>query len=177
MKRNNIKEKIRKYFFIQPNAKLRVRQIEKELKLPLPSVIRYVNELEKEGILKRIKTGNVVFYSGDRASKNFLLEKKIYGLRSIFQSGLIDYLIQQYSNPALILFGSYSKGEDIETSDIDIYIETPSNKKLSIEKYEKALQRKIQLFVHKNIKEIKSKELANNIINGIVINGYLEVFT
>ena len=177
MKRNNIKEKIKGYFFVCPSSRLRVRQMEKELNLPLPSVIRYAYELEKEGILKKIKTGNVVFYSADRASENFLLEKKLYNLKSIFQSGLADYLIQQYSNPAVAVFGSYSKGEDTETSDIDLYIETASNKKLSFEKYENCLQRRIQLFVHKTIKEVKSKELANSVINGVIINGYIEVFT
>jgi len=53
MKTYNIKEKIKEYFFMNPTAKLRVRQMERELKLPLPSVIRYCRELEKEGILRK----------------------------------------------------------------------------------------------------------------------------
>ena len=62
MKRRNIniKEQIRKHFFINPLAKLRVRGVERTLKLPLPSVIKYCKELEEEGILTTIKTGNVV---------------------------------------------------------------------------------------------------------------------
>ncbi len=47
MKRKNIKRQIKEHFFVFPSVKLRVRQVEKELKVPLPSVIRYTKELEK----------------------------------------------------------------------------------------------------------------------------------
>jgi hypothetical protein len=52
MKRKNIniKEKIKDHFFMNPTLRIRVRQLEKALKLPLPSVIRYCRELQKEGI-------------------------------------------------------------------------------------------------------------------------------
>ena len=176
MKTKNIKQKIQEYFFINPTAKLRVREIEKLLKLPLPSVIRYCQELQIEGILTIIKTGTVVFYTGDRASNDFLLEKKLYNIKSLYQSGLIEFLKIELSNPAVILFGSYSKGEDTEESDIDLYIETPSKKKINTEKFEKKLKRKIQIFRHKSIYEIKNLHLSNNIINGFILNNYIEVF-
>lgn len=176
MEAKNIKEKIKEYFFVNPTAKLRVRQIERELKAPLPSVIRYAKELEKEKILKRSETGNVVFYSGDRSSKHFLLEKKLFNLRNLYYSGVVDFLITELSNPVIIVFGSYAKGEDIEGSDVDLYIETPSRKDINLKKYEENLQRKIQIFKYKNIKEIKNIHLRNNIVNGILLNGFIEVF-
>lgn len=175
MKRQNIKEELKAYFFMNPTAKLRVRQIERELKLPLPSVIRYVNELEREQVLKKIEMGTVVFYSADRSSKKFLLEKRLFNTRLMYTSGLIDFLINELSNPAIIIFGSYSKGEDVENSDIDIYIETLSRKEINLESFEKKLKRKIQIFRHKHISEIKNTHLANNIINGINLNGFVEV--
>ena len=61
MKRKDIKQSIKEYFFINPSSNLRVRGIERTLKLPLPSVIRYCKELEKEEILTIVKTGNVSF--------------------------------------------------------------------------------------------------------------------
>ncbi len=176
MKSKNIKDKVRKYFFISPTIKLRVRQIERELKIPLPSAIRYVKELEKEEILRKSETGNVVFYSGDRSSKNFLLEKKLFNIENLYSSGLIDFLITELSNPVIIVFGSYSKGEDVEDSDIDLYIETPSKKEIKLEYFEKILKRKIQIFRHKKISEVKNIDLANNIINGILLNGFIEAF-
>ena len=172
----DIKRKIKEFFFMNPTAKMRVRQLERVLGLSLPSVIRYCKELSKEGILKTLIIGNVKFYTADRSNEIFLLEKRIFNLKQIYISGLIKYLREELSNPTVVLFGSYSKGEDVEDSDIDIYIETLSKKKLNTKKFEKILQRKIQIFRFKNIKQIPNKKLADNIINGITLNGFLRVF-
>lgn len=174
MRIKNIRERIKEFFFLNPTLKLRVRQIERHVKVPLPSVIRYTQELEEEKILKSSEIAAVTTYSADRTSPQFLLEKKLFNIQQLFSSGLMDFLIEQLSNPNLIVFGSYSKGEDIEKSDIDIYLETSSKKKINIEKFEKILQRKIQLFVYNNIKEVENIELANNIMNGITLNGFIE---
>ena len=175
MKRKDIKQTIKEHFFLNPTAKLRVREIERILKLPLPSVIRYCKELEKEEILTTDKTGSVTFYTTSR-SETYLLEKKFYNIKQIYKLGLINYLKIELNNPAIVLFGSYAKGEDTEDSDIDIYIETPSKKQINLEKFEKLLKRKIQVFQHKNLKGITNHNLANNIINGITLNNYIEVF-
>jgi predicted nucleotidyltransferase len=176
MKRKDIKQTIKEYFFINPSSKMRLREIERALKIPLPSVIRYCKELKDEGILTTIKTGNVVFYTADRTNENFLLEKKLYNIKSLYISGLINFLKTELSNPPVIVFGSYSRGEDVENSDIDLYIETPSKKELNLEKFERILKRKIQIFRHARLNEIKNPNLANNVINGVILNNYVEVF-
>ena len=177
MKNYNIKEKIKVFFSMNPTAKLRVRQIERELGLPLPSVIRYCSELEKEGILRKESVSGISAYSADRASKKFLIEKRLLNIKMMFESGLVDYIIREHFNPIIVLFGSYSKGEDIESSDIDLYIETPKKQDFRLEKFEKTLKRRIQVFNYKNIKDVRNLHLSNNIINGITINNYLEAFT
>lgn len=176
MNTKNIKVRLKEYFFLNPTTKLRVRQIEREADIPLHSAIRYTKELEKEGILKSSSIADVTLYSADRVSPHFLLEKKLYNIRSLFSSGLADFLVQELSNPTIAVFGSYSKGEDVEGSDIDIYIESSKKEIKSLEHFEKKLQRKIQIFQDKKISLIKNKELANNIINGVVLNGFVEVF-
>ena len=175
MKRKDIKQTMREYFFINPNAKLRVRELERALKLPLPSVIRYCKELEQEDILTTSKNGSVTFYTAS-GNETYLLEKKLYNIKRLYLSGLINYLKIELSNPAIILFGSYAKGEDTESSDIDLYTETPSKRQVKLEKFKKLLKREIQIFQHENIKEITNKHLANNIINGIILNNYIVVF-
>ena len=177
MIRKDINQIIREFFFVNPAAKLRVREIERTLKLPLPSVIRYCNELEQEGILTTNKIGNVNFYTSNMGSEKYILEKRLYNIKQLYESGLIEYLKVNLSNPAIVLFGSFAKGEDTEESDIDLYIETPSKKEISLEKFEDKLKRKIQVFRHKNLKEISNPHMANNIINGITLNNYIGVFT
>jgi len=172
----DIKGRIRGYFFVHPTEKLRVRQIERTLNAPLPSVIRYTKELDKEGILQAIEISKVKFYAANRDSKKFLIEKMLFNIKSLLDSGLLEYLINEFGNPAIILFGSYSKGEDIESSDIDVYIEAASQPKIDLEKFEKILERKIQPFFYPNIKKVPNPHLANNILNGIKLNGFVEVF-
>src|SRR3989344_7597466 len=174
MKTKNIKQKIKEYFFLHPTEKLRVRQIERIVKVPLPSVIRYAKELEKEEIIQSNIISNIKVYSADRSSKEFLVEKKLFNIKSLYDSEVVDHIIKELSNPVIILFGSYSKGEDIEKSDIDLYIQTPSKKSINLKKYEKILQRSIQIFIFSDIKKISNPMLVNNILNGIVLNGYIE---
>jgi len=175
MKQKDIKRQIKEYFFQNPTTKLRVRQIEREVMVPLPSAIRYAKELENENILKSTVIAEIKLYSADRSSNNFKLEKRLFNIKQIYDSGLVSELIKELHNPTIILFGSYSKGEDVESSDIDLFIEI-TQKSINLDKYEQKLNRKIQLFQHKSIKEIKNKDLANNIINGITLNGFVEVF-
>ena len=177
MKRKDIKKQIENYFFQHPTVRLRVRQLERELKLPLPSVIRYCAELEKERICKREKFSGISTFAADRNSEKYLLEKRLYNIQQLFHSGVIDYLVKEYSNPTIILFGSYFRGEDTEESDIDLYIQTPSKTEIKIEKFEKVLKRKVQVFQYKNLKEISNFHLVNNILNGITLHGFVEVFT
>ena len=44
-----------------------------------------------------------------------------------------------------------------------------------LEKYEKKLDKKIQLFFSEDIKKLPT-ELRNNILNGIKLRGYLKIF-
>ncbi|MBR9675878.1 nucleotidyltransferase domain-containing protein [Candidatus Woesearchaeota archaeon] len=176
MIKKSIKERIKEYFFVNPTAKLRVREIERTLSLSLPSVIRYCKELEEENILTTNKIGSVTFYTAKRNNESFLLEKKLFNIRSLYVSGLVEYLKKELSNPVIILFGSYSKGEDVEDSDIDIYIETQADRKIGLGEFEKKLKRKIQVFTYKSINDIKNVHLTNNILNGVVLNNYVEVF-
>lgn len=176
MRAYNIKERIREYFFMNPTAKLRVRQMERELKAPLPSVIRYCRELEKEGMLKKESVSGISTYSADRASKRFLTAKMLFNIKMAFESGLVEYLVKEHFNPVIVLFGSYSKGEDTEDSDIDLYIETPKKREFTLQKFEKQLKHKIQVFNYRSIKEVPNHHLSNNIVNGITLNSFVEAF-
>lgn len=176
MAQKDIKKKLTEYFYLNPTVRLRVRQITREVDISLPSSIRYVQELVDESILKKTNIANITVFSADRSSPIFLLNKKLFNVSKLYSSGLINQIINSFSNPNIILFGSYSRGEDIEKSDIDIYVETNSKREVNLKKFEEILQRDIQLFKFKSLSSIKNKDLCNNIINGINLNGFVEVF-
>ena len=74
----------------------------------------------------------------------------------------------------IVLFGSAAKGEDIKTSDIDLFIQC-KERKIELEKFEKKINRRISLFFAEDFSDL-SGELRNNLINGIKLKGYLKVF-
>ncbi|MBW2983424.1 nucleotidyltransferase domain-containing protein [Candidatus Woesearchaeota archaeon] len=168
--------RIMEHFLQHPTAKLRVRQVERETGISLPSVIRHVKRLAQEGILKQQEIGGVTLYTADRANEAYKKEKRLHNLRAIHESGLLRHLIDELDNPSIILFGSYDKGDDTEDSDIDLYIQTPSKKKPRLDAYEKKLERSIQPHISKRLDDIKNDELKDNIINGTILNGHVEVF-
>jgi predicted nucleotidyltransferase len=74
----------------------------------------------------------------------------------------------------IILFGSASKGEDLQESDLDIFMECEETK-LNLLKYEKIINRKINILFNPKFNNL-SNELKNNIMNGIILKGYIKLF-
>ena len=87
--------------------------------------------------------------------------------------GLVKFLSDNLMPQSIILFGSYVRGEDITESDIDIFVES-ATRNIDISKFEKKLNKKIQLHFKKNINTLPL-ELKNNIINGIKLYGRIEL--
>jgi predicted nucleotidyltransferase len=175
MKIKSNKEKLQEHFFVHPTSTLRVREIERATGLPLPSITKYLKELLTEGILQEKIVGKTKFYTANRGANSYRNKKILFNIQTIFEAKLIEHIIKEYHNPAIRLFGSYAKGEDTEDSDIDIYVQTPL-KTIKLDTYEQQLKKKIHVFAYKSIRDIENIELANNIMNGIPLNGYIEVF-
>lgn len=58
------------------------------------------------------------------------MKKRLFNLSEIYKSGIIDFLIKEYSPNSISLIGNYSRGEDIEKSDVDIVV--ISDKKMQL---------------------------------------------
>jgi predicted nucleotidyltransferase len=169
---------ILKPFFEEPNRRFSIRELSRILKINHTTVRQYLNKLVKEGFLSVKKGGLYSFYQLVFSKKTTNL-KLYYNLEKIRESGLIEDLEKTYDLPVIVLFGSYASAMDDKTSDIDICLISNVEKEFNAEKYENKLNRKISL--HKFTKNLwnKSKKsnpnLINNICNGIVLSGELEV--
>jgi len=95
------------------------------------------------------------------------------------KSGVIDALKETLHPYVIILFGSYAKAENTQQSDIDLFIIANTKNHFDISRYEKLLGTSLQLFIHtpKEFEKLKktSPELINNVINGEVLEGFIEV--
>ena len=170
-----------RHFYKEPNRLFHVREMARLLKLNPTTASKYLNQLNKEGLLAKSSELGHLLFKANTESSSYRYAKIYYNLKSLWDSGLIVYLDKELHYPeAILLFGSYAKGENDENSDIDLFVLANTKKHLDFDIFEKKLRANIQLFV-KNRDEFaklqkENKNLVNSILNGIVIKGYLEVF-
>ena len=160
-----------KPFFNDCYRKISVREYAKILDISPPTASILLNLYFKEGLLKREEDRIYLFFSADRDSWMFVDLCKSYWKNLLEKIGFIEYLSNEYKIANIILFGSLSKAEVTENSDIDMAIISVSDKKINFQKFEKKLGRKIQIFRFDSIKDIKNKELLNNILKGYNLSG------
>jgi len=169
---------ILKPFFEEPNRKFSIRELSRILKINHTTVRQHLNRLVEEGFLSSKRGGLYSFYQLVLTKKTLNL-KLHYNLEKIRESNIIQDLEKMFNLPVIVLFGSYASAMDDKSSDIDICLISNVEKEFSTEKYEKKLNRKISL--HKFNKKSWEKarktnhSLVNNVCNGMVLSGELEV--
>lgn len=165
-------------FFDEPETEFSLAEIKRRSGKAATSVLIHLKELTKDGIIlkasKKAGKRQYPIYKSNQINLSYKNYKQFFNLDMLKRSNLIEFIKNQCFPDCIILFGSFAKGEDVNTSDIDLYIQS-KEKKLNLEKYEKFLGRKIQLHFKEDFNQY-AKELKNNIINGIVLSGYLEIF-
>lgn len=154
--------------------RLSQREIAQLLNVSPTAVSKSVKRLEGKNLAKIEKTKTINFVSFNREEQRAIELKRVENLKSIYLSGLLRYLKEQLPGGTIILFGSYSRGEDTSTSDIDIAIVERKDKLLKVEKYEKILNRKINVNFYDSWKGLH-KNLKNNILSGILLHGGVEL--
>lgn len=165
----NNKYKVLELFFDMPGTEFNIRRIARLTKTSTTTVASALKELLKKEMVRKRKAGNAVFISANRESAQFIREKRLHNIEKIYNSGLVEYLVKEYSEPdAIILFGSFSRGEDTENSDIDIAVINGKGAS-KIGHFEDVLKRKISL--HEiNLRDLE-KEFFLNLANGFVLYG------
>jgi len=134
----------------------------------------------KAGLITIEKLSKIWRIRANRTNWFFIRSKIVHNLDFIYKSGLVEFLIDYFKNPkTIVLFGSFRRGEDESASDIDIAIETDEKTDYNIiglrdlSEFEKIIGRKIQLHIFS--RESIDLNVFNNIANGIVLWGFLEV--
>tara|TARA_Y100000310_G_scaffold321147_1_gene378410 strand:+ start:2176 stop:2712 length:537 start_codon:yes stop_codon:yes gene_type:complete len=165
-------------FFKEPTKQHYLIEISRKTNLAHTSTKQHLKQLIKLGIIDETKEkrGKRVFpiYKANFNEETYRKYKRYYNIYSLEQSGLIEHLVRKLTPHCLVLFGSYQRGEDIEDSDIDLFIER-GEKNLDLKKFEKILNREIQIHFKKSFKDYH-KGLKINIANGIVLQGHLDAF-
>ncbi|MBI2137572.1 nucleotidyltransferase domain-containing protein [Candidatus Woesearchaeota archaeon] len=159
---------------LRAGEKLSQREISKILNVSPTAVANSVRKLKDAKFVKVEKTKTINFVSFNRDEPKAIWLKRVENLKSICLSGLSDYFEKELAGGTVVLFGSYSIGEDTNASDIDIAVVERKDKLLHLEEYERILNRKINVNFYNSWKEIH-KHLKNNILNGILLQGSVEL--
>ncbi len=165
-------------FYREPTKTHHLMNISKDTKIAHTSIKKNLKELTKQSIINELieKKGSRKFpyYEANLENTEFKRLKMLYNLSLIFESGIIEFIDDELAPKTIILFGSFRRGEDTEDSDIDLFIEC-KREIFDLSLYEKKIGRKIELHFNEDFASY-SKELKNNILNGIVLIGFLEGF-
>lgn len=173
-------QKTLEVFYKFPEKEFSMSDLAKEAGVAKANLGKILSELEKIGFIQVEKLSKIWRIKANQSNWYYIRGKIVHNLNFIYESGLVEYIVKKYNNPkSVVLFGSFRKGEDMSKSDIDIAVELPEIKDYSAKhlaelgEYEESIGRKVQ--IHEFNRKVVDINVFNNIANGIVLYGFLEV--
>lgn len=176
--------KVLQWFYSYPLLPISLSELAKELSISKKTANRIVLKLIKEDFLIKEELGRIWRITCNTRHIYNLTRKISYNLSLVYQllyeRNLMKEIYEKVGNAkAIILFGSYRKGDDNEKSDIDIAVELIGDYDLKIVNlgdipqfgYRKNVPVNLHVFSRNKI----DINLFSNISNGIVLAGFLEV--
>ncbi|MEK6914898.1 MAG: nucleotidyltransferase domain-containing protein [Nanoarchaeota archaeon] len=176
LKLTNLQQRIMRILFVNAGKSLNALNIAKEIGVSQPAISKALPFLVKKDFIKLEKDKNSgrLSIQANRENHKIMQLKRADNLKLIYESGLADFLEKEFAGGTIILFGSYSRGEDVFNSDIDVAVIRRKDKKINLENFENVLKRNIHLNFYDSFKNVH-KNLKENLFNGIVLYGGIEL--
>ena len=177
---NEAYRKVMCWFFSFPAKELSLNDLTKLTNISKTTANKIVKKLVNEGFLKTNPLGKIWRITCNQKHEFNTIRKIPYNLELIYQSGIIGAVLKNTENPrAIILFGSYRKGDDTENSDIDIAVETFNDEEINFLNLGTipvlGYRQNVKVHLVKFARNKIDLNLFTNIANGIVLYGLLEV--
>ena len=168
------------WFYAYPRSKIGLTNLAKSINSSKTATKQIVEDLVQIQFLTKEIVGRAWLLSANQKHPYFITKKIPYNSSTIYESGILDAVYQAVpSARAIILFGSYRWGTDIEDSDIDIGVEVVDNEELLIHRLgiieQLGYRKKVPVNLHIFSRNKIDLNLFVNIANGIVLDGFLEV--
>jgi len=155
-------------FFIEPTMIHFIKEISKKIALAPVSVRNYIEDLQNENLIRKKEAKPFNGFVANRESEKFTFYKKVYNIYTLRE--LTEFLVSEYYPKVIIVFGSYSRGEDVESSDIDLFLLSKSKKDVELKIFEKKLHREIHVIAVNDVKKLDNK-LIKKIYGGVTLYG------
>lgn len=178
-----LQQEMLRFLIIRSGKSYNILGIAKALNRTQAGIAKAVPGLEKKELIKTRKDRESGRWSIELNldKKEVIESKRIENLKILYESSLVRYLEDNFPGRCVILFGSYSRGEDLYYneaneygSDIDIAIIGSGKKEINLDKFEKILEREIIINFYPSFNDIH-KNLKNNILNGIILSGSIDL--
>ena len=168
------------WFYANPNSRIGLSELSKLINSSKTATKQAIEILIKKEFINREIAGRSWIISSNNRHPFIITKKMPYHLSKIYEIGIVEEIYKMVPQAsAILLFGSYRWGTDIETSDIDIAIETLDNKELEIWELgtigELGYRKNVKVNVHTFSRNKIDLNLFANIANGIILDGFLEV--
>ncbi len=175
-KLTNLQQKIIRLLFVKKGVSLNALNIAKCLSVSQAAVSKALPFLEKEKYVevKKDKDSKRLSIELDRENYKLIQLKRVDNLKLIYETELVDFLEGVFPGGIIILFGSYSYGEDMVNSDIDIAIIGRKEKPINLSAFEKVFEKEIRINFYEDFSKI-NKNLKSNLFNGIVLSGRISL--
>ncbi len=171
-----LQQEIMRFLFLNAGESFNARGLARSLGVSQPAVSKALPLLQRRELVRVVK---------DRNSKRLAIElnrenplavgmKRAENIRQIYESGLAGFLRENYPGCAVIVFGSFAKGEDTRRSDIDVAVVGIKGRTPDLRGFEKNLGKEIRINFYSSFKEINA-ELKNNILGGILLSGWIDL--
>jgi predicted nucleotidyltransferase len=168
------------HLFRYPTVEFSLSEIAEKTRLSKATVSRIIRELRGQEIVTIVDLDVVYRIRANTDGWVYRREKIAYNIQRIIRSNVVEFLAKHFNNPkCIILMGSFRRGEDGMTSDIDIAVEVADEiepKDMHFEEFtdfEENIGRKVQVHVF-NRKNVDDNVFLN-MANGMVLYGLLEV--
>ncbi len=167
------------WFFAYPTHDINLSELCKNTQTAKKTATAVIEGYLQTGFLKRTVLGRSWRLVANLESPLFRREKIAANLTYIYESGIVDEVIRAFpAARSIVLFGSFRKGEDMETSDLDIAVELSGKQKVEIVKFGTLARIGYRTNIAVNVllfsRSTVDINLFANIANGIVLEGFLE---
>ena len=171
-----LQNEILRLLFVNIGSPMNGHEIAQYLDVSQPAISKALPLLEKSSLVsvKKDPRSKRLLITLNGENNEVIWLKRVDNLKQIYESGLVQFLNDNLPGTTVIMFGSYSNGEDTVQSDIDLAFIGIKYKDLDFKKFESILKRKININSYESFKKI-DKHILNNMLNGILLKGAVQI--
>lgn len=171
--RSKLRSELLRYYFTHPGKSFYLRELERTLGFSVANIRRELKKLEAIGLFTSKKTGNLSYFSLNKQCPVYNEIRGIILKTTAFGDAIKDALKDMEGIGYAFIYGSFAKGGEISSSDVDLMIigeVDRGNLASTLYDLEKNIGRPVNLLVY-SLKEVVNRLKKKNAFIANVMKG------